>query len=81
MYPLFMGHVRANNAKRRKHRVGREQRIIEFGRPQASAAELGSSREVVRRLLKDFEKRGWVELSRSQITVRDKEALSGIANT
>lgn len=34
------------------------------------AIELGTAREVVSRHLKDFEKRGWVELSRKRIAIR-----------
>lgn len=34
------------------------------------ADDLGTSREVVSRLLKDFERRGWVRLSRSSIELR-----------
>lgn len=36
---------------------------------QELAAELGSSREVISRLLKEFERRGWVRLDRGQIQV------------
>lgn len=36
---------------------------------QDLAAELGSSREVISRLLKEFERNGWVRLDRSQIHV------------
>lgn len=39
------------------------------------AADLSSTREVVSRLLKDFEKKGWVELSRGKITLLNREAL------
>ena len=41
----------------------------------AIAAELGSSREVVSRILKDFEQKGFVGLSRKRIAVRDLEGL------
>ncbi|MBL4693401.1 MAG: winged helix-turn-helix domain-containing protein, partial [Magnetovibrio sp.] len=41
------------------------------------ATELGSAREVISRQLKDFEKRGWVKLSRGHIEVaQDKEFLA-----
>lgn len=36
---------------------------------QALALELGTAREVVSRTLKEFERRGWVALSRGSITV------------
>ena len=43
------------------------------------AIELGSAREVVSRLLKDFEKKNIVSLSRGSIIVKDKEVLKRIA--
>ena len=45
---------------------------------EAVAADLGTAREVVSRLLKCFEKRGVVQLSRGRITVRDPERLHDI---
>ncbi len=39
------------------------------------AAELGTAREVVSRLLKELERTGAVELSRGRITLRDKQKL------
>jgi len=39
------------------------------------AVELGSAREVVSRLLKEFERRGWVGLQRGHIEIRDHDAL------
>lgn len=46
---------------------------------QEIAGELGSSREVVSRLLKEWERRGLLELGRGRITVRDRSALSETA--
>lgn len=46
---------------------------------QTLADELGSVREVVSRILKDFEGQGIVELERGQIRVRDEQALHRIA--
>jgi CRP/FNR family transcriptional regulator len=46
---------------------------------QKLAEELGSVREIVSRLLRQFEERGWVELSRERITVRDARALAELA--
>jgi len=43
------------------------------------AIELGTAREVVSRLLKDFEKKNIVGLSRGKIIVKDKEFLKKIA--
>jgi len=42
---------------------------------QALAVELGTAREVVSRQLKEFERRGLVELSRGRVTVLNAEAL------
>lgn len=46
---------------------------------QELAAELGSAREVVSRLLKDFEHRGLVTLHRGRIELRDPESLARLA--
>lgn len=43
---------------------------------QDIAVELGSAREVISRLLKDFERRGWVSLRRGQIEVNAPERLA-----
>jgi len=43
---------------------------------QTIAQELASSREVVSRLLKEFEMRGSIELSRGEVRVLDKEELN-----
>lgn len=42
---------------------------------QKIAADLGTSREVVSRILKDFEHRGWVGLARNMIEVKDLDGL------
>ncbi|WP_353858010.1 Crp/Fnr family transcriptional regulator [Azospirillum formosense] len=42
---------------------------------QTLAVELGTAREVVSRQLKEFERRGLVELSRGRVGVRDPDAL------
>jgi CRP/FNR family transcriptional regulator, anaerobic regulatory protein len=46
---------------------------------QALADELGSVREIVTRLLRSFEDRGWVELGREKIVVRDTDAIAELA--
>ena len=46
---------------------------------QALADELGSVREIVSRLLKNFTEQGWVKLGREQIEVLDVEALKRYA--
>ena len=48
---------------------------------QAIAAELGSAREVVSRILKDFERRGWVTMRRGEIAVADAAALRRFAGS
>jgi len=44
------------------------------------AAELGSAREVVSRLLKEFERRGAIRLGRGRIELREIDRLRAIAN-
>jgi CRP/FNR family transcriptional regulator len=47
---------------------------------QEIAAELGTAREVVSRILKDFEARGWVALSRGSIVLSERSLLGQVAN-
>jgi CRP/FNR family transcriptional regulator len=47
---------------------------------QAIAAELGTAREVVSRILKDFERRGWLGRARGEIRLRDRDALRRFAS-
>lgn len=46
---------------------------------QALADELGSAREMVSRLLKNFAEQGWVKLGREQIDITDPAALKRYA--
>ena len=46
---------------------------------QQLATELGSAREVISRLLKDFESRGWLKLYRGSLEVLDKQSLEKLA--
>jgi CRP/FNR family transcriptional regulator len=46
---------------------------------QALADELGSVREIVSRLLRSFEDRGWVDVARERITIVDRAALAELA--
>ncbi|MGH8312661.1 MAG: helix-turn-helix domain-containing protein [Gammaproteobacteria bacterium] len=46
---------------------------------QMLADELGSVREIVSRLLRSFEERGWIELGREHILIRDRAALARLA--
>jgi len=48
---------------------------------QRIATELGSAREVMSRILKDFERRGWVQLERGAIHLRDRPALRSHARS
>jgi CRP/FNR family transcriptional regulator len=45
---------------------------------QKLADELGSVREIVSRLLRSFEERGWVKLERERVTVLDPKALAAL---
>lgn len=47
---------------------------------QALADELGTVREIVTRLLRRFEREGWVELARERIRILDSSALRGLAS-
>jgi CRP/FNR family transcriptional regulator len=47
---------------------------------QQLANELGTVREIVSRLLRRFEREGWVELARENILIRDSRALRAIAD-
>ena len=46
---------------------------------QRLATELGTAREVVSRQLKEFERRGWLNLSRGEIELRDIGAIGRLA--
>jgi CRP/FNR family transcriptional regulator len=46
---------------------------------QTLADELGSVREIVSRLLRVFEDKGWVDLARERIRVTDRAALTALA--
>jgi len=48
---------------------------------QALADELGTVREIITRLLRRFERDGWIELSRERIRVVDSTALREIAGS
>ncbi len=48
---------------------------------QQLAIELGTAREVVSRQLKEFERRGWLNISRGVIELRDLDAIGRLAAT
>ncbi len=47
---------------------------------QALADELGSVREIVSRLLKNFSEQGWIKLGREKIDIIDVAALKNFAD-
>lgn len=47
---------------------------------QQLAAELGTVREMVSRLLRRFEREGWVELAREHVFIRNSQALRALAD-
>lgn len=49
------------------------------GSHQQLAGELGSVREIVSRLLKQFEEQGWIRLGRERVEVLDPAALHNLA--
>ena len=46
---------------------------------QQLAAELGTAREVISRQLAEFQRRGWVRLSRGKVELSDRAAIEGLA--
>lgn len=46
---------------------------------QALAIELGTAREVVSRVMKEFARRGWVEAGRGEVEITDRQALADLA--
>jgi len=65
------------------------QKLLELGRETGSlhtthqqlATELGTAREVISRQLQEFQRRGWVSLSRGVVTLKDTEALEKLARS
>ena len=47
---------------------------------QQLAAELGTAREVVSRQLQEFQRRGWVELSRGEVLLLDEASLTELGS-
>jgi len=47
---------------------------------QKLAVDLGSVREIISRLLRSFESRGWVKLEREKVTVLDPKALAQLSS-
>jgi CRP/FNR family transcriptional regulator len=44
------------------------------------AMELGTAREVVSRIMKDFQRKGWIEMSRGKVKILDRESLRNLCN-
>lgn len=47
---------------------------------QDIASELGTAREVIGRLLKEFDRKGWVALGRGEVRVTEREQLADVAS-
>ncbi|MDQ6990159.1 MAG: Crp/Fnr family transcriptional regulator [Mariprofundaceae bacterium] len=47
---------------------------------QDLASELGTAREVISRMLKNFERHGWISLSRGSIQIQDMDMLHRLIN-
>lgn len=45
------------------------------------ASDLGTSREVVSRTLKEFDKHGWISMGRGELTIRDLAQLQALATS
>ena len=52
---------------------------VVHGTQQALADELGTAREIVTRLLKRFERQGWVRTGRERVDILDAAALRALA--
>lgn len=44
------------------------------------AMELGTAREVVSRIMKDFQRKGWIEMSRGKVTIISRDSLQNVCN-
>ena len=59
--------------------LARESKGIVEATHQAIASDLGSSREVISRMLQKFEREGLIAIERGRIDIRDAEALRRMA--
>jgi CRP/FNR family transcriptional regulator, anaerobic regulatory protein len=64
---------------RRAGNGGKRAPVVEMTHEQI-AVELSTAREVVSRLLRDFERTGAVELARGRVHVRDPNALQALVS-
>lgn len=44
------------------------------------AMELGTAREVVSRIMKDFQRKGWIEMSRGKVKLLNRDSLQNLCN-
>jgi CRP/FNR family transcriptional regulator, anaerobic regulatory protein len=58
-----------------------EQTAIIAATHQALAVELGTAREVISRTLGEFQRRGWVELSRGEIRILSRAGLERLSRS
>ncbi len=58
--------------------LGRDSGVV-IGTHQQLAAELGTAREVISRQLAEFQRRGWVELTRGRVALLDTGAVGRLA--
>ena len=76
---VAFGRIDVRLAERLLVLAGRDREII--ATHQEIASELGTAREVISRVLNDFQKRNLVVQSRGRITLSDKPALRAIAES
>ncbi len=72
--------VHVENRLARQLIVQRDTHALVHATHQEIARELGTAREVVSRVLKHFEQRGWVKLHRGWIEITDPVALETVSN-
>lgn len=77
---VAFGHMDARLAQCLLLRRATDDELIINKTHQELAAELGSAREVVSRLLKEFERHGWVRLHRGHVEIVDRAALRQLAD-
>lgn len=74
---VAFGHMDCRLARRLLERAGRDDRLSVTH--HVLAEDLGTAREVVSRLLKEFEHLGWVKLRRGCIEIVDRENLRSLS--
>ncbi|CUK27530.1 Global nitrogen regulator [Cognatishimia activa] len=75
---VAFGHMDVRLGQRLLEMAGTNKEIV--ATHQQLASELGTAREVVSRLLQDFQKRGFIALSRGRISLINKEALRAMSS-